>query len=160
MNAASSICMYKQCQWPGVRGDDQQILSSGCIIIHVCFRVFVQQKAPEWATFYRRRCQKFSFVWRTLLIGTEQRLGKVLRGGGAIKQAPPDLFGCRGTYCFHTFRWQHLLSHMWERTCILLFSMMCCTCVQPRCGVRPTRAGPCGIKGLIPVTQACSEKLV
>lgn len=38
MNAASSICMYKQCQWPGVRGDDQQILSSGCIIIHVCFR--------------------------------------------------------------------------------------------------------------------------
>lgn len=50
--------------------------------------VFVQQKAPEWAKFYRSRCQEFSFVWRTLLIGTERRLGKVLRSGGAIKRLP------------------------------------------------------------------------
>lgn len=48
----------------------------------------MQQKAPEWAKFYRSRCQEFSFVWRTLLIGTERRSGKVLSCGGAIKRLP------------------------------------------------------------------------
>lgn len=42
MNAASSICMYKQCQWPGVRGGDQQIL-----ILHVCFRDSLRDKKHQ-----------------------------------------------------------------------------------------------------------------
>lgn len=47
MNAASSICMYKQCQRPGVRGDDRQILPFGCIILHLCLRDSLCDKKPQ-----------------------------------------------------------------------------------------------------------------
>lgn len=83
-----------------------------------------------------------------LLIGRKQRLGIVLRRRGAIKRLPQICLDVVAHFGFTPISFFPVSICRICENVHASSSTMCCTSVQSRCRVHPTRAGPCQNKSL------------